>query len=189
MGISLAWVAVEALPAEEAISRLSLARTAKNCAYPFKGIASHDLPNAWFLIVAGGCDHRILNSESMSALSKGCRAVSCAIEEHVGFALAELWENGIRIWHTQHQGDEDNENISSEGQLPRRFFELLATVEPEDSQNLDGHFHIDIPLILAKEVTGFRYDEINPEIDNTPFEELIDLRVKRSWWKLWKNDA
>jgi hypothetical protein len=186
MGISLAWVAVEKLSAKVAISRLSLARTGKSCAYPFEGVASHDLPNDWFLVVARGCDHRISNSASMSALSKGCRAVTCAVEEHVGFASAECWENGIRIWHIQHQDDEENANISSEGKLPQRFYELLATVEPEDSENLDGHFHMDIPLILAKELTGFRYDDINPEIDSTLFEELRDLQVKRSWWKLWK---
>ncbi|MDO9198493.1 hypothetical protein [Rhodoferax sp.] len=186
MGISLSWVAVEALPADDALSRLSLARTAKSCAYPFKGVAGHALPNNWFLVAAGRCDHRIGNAASMSALSKGCRAISCAIEEHVNFASTELWQDGARVWHVQHQGDEDSENISSEGKVPQRFHELLATVEPDDSETLDGHFHMDIPLILAKELSGFRHDDSNPEFDGTPFEELADLQAKRSWWKPWK---
>jgi hypothetical protein len=122
----------------------------------------------------------------MVALSKGCRAVACAVEEHVNFASAEVWQDGTRIWQVQHQGDEDNENISSEGKVPQRFHQLMATVEPEDSENLEGHFHMDIPLILAKELSGFRHDESNLVFDSTPFEELADLKATRSWWKLWK---
>ena len=186
MGISLTWVAVEALPADEALLRLSLVKTAKDCVYPFKGVASHILPNDWFLVAAQRCDHRIANAESMSALSKGCRAVACAIEEHVNFASVELWRDGARVWHVQHQGDEDNQSISSQGLLPQRFRELLATVEPEDSENLDGHFHMDVPLILAKELCGFRHDENNADFDKTPFEELAELKTKSGWWKPWK---
>jgi hypothetical protein len=186
MGISLSWVAVKALPAEEALLRLSLTRTAKDCTYPFKGVASHALPNGWLLIAAGRCDHRIASAASMAALSTGCRAVACAIEEHVNFASTELWHDGARVWHVQHQGDEDSENISHQGEVPQRFHDLLATVEPQDSENLEGHFHMDIPLILAKEIAGFRHDESNAEFDRTPFEELSELRTKGSWWKPWK---
>ena len=186
MGISLSWVAVEALPADEALLRLSLARTAKDVAYPFKGVASHALPNDWFLVAAGRCDHRIAHAASMSVLSKGCRAVACAVEEHVNFASAELWQDGARVWHVQHRGDEDSENMSAEGRLPPRFQELLATVESEGSENLDGHFHMDIPLMLAKELCGFRHDEANAEFDNTPFEELGEIKIQGSWRKPWK---
>jgi hypothetical protein len=186
MGISLSWVAVEALPADEALLRLSLSRTGRSCVIPFKGVGSHPLPNSWFLVAAGRCDHRIANAASMSALSKNCRAVACAIEEHVNFASTELWQDGERVWHVQHQGDEDNENISFEGEVPQRFHELLTTVEPEDSESLDGHFHMDIPLILAKELSGFRHDESNPEFDSSPLEELTDLQAPRSWWKPWR---
>lgn len=185
MGISLSWVAVEALSAEEALSRLSLGRTATSCAFPFKGVGCHALTANWFLVVAGRCDHRIASAPSLVALSAGCRAVTCAIEEHVNFASAELWRDGRRIWRVEHQGDEDPENMSSEGQLPQQFHLLLKTVECQDSESLDGHFHMDIPLLLAKEITGFRHDEVNAAFDDAPFEELTDLAAKRRWWNWW----
>jgi hypothetical protein len=185
MGISLSWVAVEALPADDALSRLGLMRTGKPCTYPFKGAASLVLPNHWFLVAAGRCDHRIGNAHNMAKLSAGCRAVTCAIEEHVNFASTELWQDGQLIWHVEHQGDNDPEHMSFEGDVPQRFHALLSTVEPKDSENLEGHFHMDIPLILAKELTGFRHDEANPELDDTPFDELQDLQARSRWWKLW----
>jgi hypothetical protein len=186
MGISLTWVAAEALPADAVLARLSLGATARKCVYPFKGVASHALPNNWFLAAARRCDHRIANSESMTALSAGCRAVACAVEEHVNFASSELWQDGKRVWRVEHQGDEDPENMSAEGRLPPSFHELLASVERHDSERLDGHFHMDIPLILARELTGFRHDELNPAVDESPFDELDDLRARGGWWKFWK---
>ena len=86
----------------------------------------------------------------------------------------------------QHQGDEDSENISAQGQVPQRFKELLATVETADSENLQGDFHMDIPLMLAKEIAGFRHDECDPEFDSIPFDELVDLKAKSRWWTPWK---
>jgi hypothetical protein len=186
MGMSLSWVAVESLADEEALSRLSLCRTDRIRSYPFKGVSSHALRDAWLLIVAGRCDHRIARAPAMSVLSAGCRAVACAVEEHVNFASAELWQDGRRLWHVKHQGDVDPENLTAQGALPRRFHELLSTVEPEDSESLAGHFHMDIPLILARELTGFRHDEADPVFDAAPFDELTDLAPGRSWWQLWR---
>lgn len=187
MGISLAWVAVESLPVDEALRRLSLARTGKDVEHSgFQGVSGHTLPGDWFLVAATPCDHRIGRAESLATLSKGCRAVACAIEEHVNFASTELWADGHQVWHVQHEGDRDVENISHAGALPIRFHELLATVEPGDSENLGGHFHMDIPLLLAKDLTGFLHEEFNPEIDSTPFEQLTDLVAVRRWWQLWR---
>jgi hypothetical protein len=186
MGIALSWVAVSALSVEETLLRLSLTNTGTDCRYPFKGIASHTLQNDWFLIAAQGCEHRIVKAASMSALSQGCIAVACVIEEHVNYAATEFWKDGERMWRIQHQGDEDSENIAFQGQVPQRFHELLATVEQEDSENPDSHFHMDIPLVLAKELCGFRHDESNASFDSTPFKELAELKAKGSWWKLRK---
>ncbi|MFC0132089.1 hypothetical protein CR105_26205 [Massilia eurypsychrophila] len=186
MGISLAWVAVETLPGELALARLSLSKTAKQCGYPFIGLVSHALPYNWFLLAASRCDHRIASPASMAAISLGCRAVACAVEEHVGFASCELWEDGKRSWSVAHDGSEDPENISFEGRVPQRFHALVASVEGEDSENFDGHFHMDIPLILAKELSGFRHDDINPAVDDTPFDVLHDEQGVRPWWRLWQ---
>lgn len=186
MGISLAWVAVEGLARDAILSRLELACTGKDYPYPFNGVASHPLPNGWFLVAASRCNHRIISAESMSKLSLGCRAVACAIEEHVNFASSELWQDGKQTWNVQHQGDESPEDISYDGDVPERFHVLPSSVEPEDSENFEGHFHMEISLILAKELTGFLHDEADPEFDAIPFEELKDLRTASAWWKLWR---
>lgn len=186
MGVSLAWVAVEGLPTSEVLARLALTRNGKTRPYPNEGIAGHDLPRGWYLVGAARCDHRIIHAASMLAVSRGCRAVACSVEEHVNFASCELWVDGEQVWSVQHEGERDVENLSYEGDVPERFLELLSTVEPGTNENLDGHFHMDIPLMLAKEIAGYCHTECNPEIDGTPFEELDDSMQRRQWWKLWR---
>ena len=104
----------------------------------------------------------------------------------MNYASAELWQDGNRVWRVEHQGEEDSTNMTVEGQPPQRFQALLLGVEPEDSENLDGYFHMDIPLMLAKEIVGFRHDVVNDTIDSTPFEELREMAKKKSWWKPWQ---
>ncbi|CAM8669018.1 hypothetical protein MCEMSEM22_03066 [Comamonadaceae bacterium] len=186
MGISLAWIAVETLDADEALARLSLARTGQDSEFLFEGVSCHALPRGWFMVAATPCDHRIGNAQSMAAVSQGCRAVAFAVEEHVNFASTELWEDGACIWHVEHEADQGNEHIAHSGSLPPRFAELLAGVATEDNEARDAYFHMDIPIILAKEITGYRFDEINPDVDNTAFERLTDLLPKAPWWKFWR---
>ena len=54
MGISLSWVATEALPANEALARLALTPTGNLVTFPFKGIATKPLPENWILVTAEG---------------------------------------------------------------------------------------------------------------------------------------
>ncbi len=68
------------------------------------------------------------------------------------------------------------------GRSPTRFHDLLSTAEHHDSKNLDGHFHMDIPLMLARELTGFRHDEFDAAFDGTDFGALHDLQSTRRGW-------
>jgi hypothetical protein len=185
MGISFAWTAVEGLPAAEVRSRLSLGTTEETCDFPFNAVASHVLPNQWMMVAAEDCGHRIVSSDSMAALSKGCQAVACAVEEHVNFSLAELWRDGERVWQVEYSADRDDV-LRWSGTLPDRFETLHASAEPDDSDNLEGIFLMDIPFMMAKDIAGYRHDENDPVFDATPFQVLADLLPKKPWWKIWK---
>lgn len=187
MGVSLSWVGVKGLGLDDILSRLELAQTNEERSYPFEGVVAHALPDHAFLIAARGCGHRIVGADSMARLSVGCQALSCDIEEHVGYVACALWQDGRQTWQVRYESDEDPENVFYKGNVPQRLHELLAQAEPQDSENFEGHFHMDIPLILAKEFAGYRHDEDELLFDAVPFAALKDLRGKTSWWKsLWR---
>jgi hypothetical protein len=145
-----------------------------------------NLPGGWVLVAADRCDHRILSPENLASLSAGCEAVACAIEEHVNFASSEFWIDGRRLWRVAHADDEGPENVSTEGSPPESFQQLIATAEPWDSENMEGHFHFDIPLILAKDLAGYRHDEVDEVLGVSHFLRLRDTKPRAAWWKLWR---
>lgn len=190
MGISLAWVAVKGLELDTVLSRLELEAIDRTVDWLESDIAAHSLPGDALLVMALGCDHRIVEADSMIRLSVGCEAMACAVEEHVNFSSCALWRDGRQIWQAEYVGCEVPEEFTHEGELPARFHELLAHVEPEDSDNLDGVFLMDIPLILAKDFSGFHYAETDAAFDAVPSHELKDVRARArasgGWWKrLW----
>jgi hypothetical protein len=185
MGISLAWVAVKGLDMDTILSRLELEPTGRECDCLDVDVSAHPLPGDALLVTTMRCDHRIIEPDSMAKVSAGCQAIACAVEEHVNFSLCELWRDGRRIWQIQYVGCESPEEFTHEGELPPRFHELVAGGEPEDEEDSDG-FLMDVPLILAKELGGFRHDEFDPAFDAVPFQELKDVRARPGWWKrLW----
>ncbi len=190
MGISLVWAAVQGIPASAVLERLAMKATGAAARLPTgRGeLAMQRLPHDWTLVAANGCGHRIGQASSMEALSAGCRGVSCAIEEHVNFASTELWENGKCVWHVSFEGGDENESVVARGELPALYHALLASAEPEDSSNAEGHFPMDIPQMLADDLIGARQDTGQPAIDELPYEKLQDLQ-RRPWWRIWGQGA
>jgi len=186
MGVSLTWVAVKGLPLDEVLSRLELAATGATCDYPIDDLACHALPDGAWLIVANGCGHRIGDDDSMARLSPGADALCCNVEEHVAFASCADWRDGRCGWLVSYAGAEGEDDLQWEGEPPARFHALFAGVSLEDNGDPDIYYHMDIPLILAHEIGGYRHDALDPVLDAEPFEVLRDLRPKTPWWrKLW----
>ena len=187
MGVSLTWVAVKGLALDEVLSRLELARTGATCNYPVDGVACHPLAGDGWLVIANRCDHRIGDDAGMASLSAGCEALVCHVEEHVAFARCAVWRDGGQSWQVTHEGSEDEEDISWEGEPPARFHALLEGVrvdnDYDNDEDPDAWFHMDIPLILASEIAGYRHDADDPAFDAQPFEALRDLRPGKPWWR------
>jgi hypothetical protein len=106
------------------------------------------------------------------------------------YSSAELWENGTRIWKIEHQADDGIKNLAFTGKLPAAFESIrnkYALKQEEADRNNGGvDYYFEIPLVLAQQMTGFKHDKKNPEIDGR-FEELIESerKAKKPWWRFW----
>jgi hypothetical protein len=112
MGYSLSWLSCRGLPPESLLSRLALSTTDRTSEHARSSIAMQQLRDDWTLVVARGCDHRIIRETSLAGLSAGCEVVACSIEEHVNYASSEYWRNGKRAWRIEHASDEDFRHLA-----------------------------------------------------------------------------
>ncbi len=172
MGFSLSWVAVHGVSREEALSRLALRDTGEDDEYfetPFAGGTS---PGGWTLIVANNCDY-FRQSNVLAALSAGARVIAGCAEEHVMFSSSEEWSGGVRLWLVEHEGEGgDPTNLKIVGNPPPSLSSVRDAMMKEQGDQTDVDFGFEIPLLLAKEIAGFKHDETG---DSHAFKRLEPL--------------
>ena len=174
MGFSISWLAIRNKPAEVILSELGLRRTGKREVVPEMPVCGADLPGGWFLIWANACDY--VDRLPLQRLSSGAEIMTCIVEEHVMFSSASAWNDGRQIWSVSHNAQQGIGHLQVEGEPPPAFADirerLMAEQRRAEAEARDVDYIFDIPVEMARAMTGFRYDEDNA-VDEEPFETLV----------------
>ena len=199
MGYAISWLAVKGKPEELVVAELGLAPTGEMAEYGDSLFTGRKLPSGWFLLVIDKCEHKFVNPNSLAPLSQGCEVIATSIEEHVMVCSSELWRNGAQVWRIEHDAQKSIEHIAASGSLPADY----STIEQEHAEEqkqaggseADTDYFFEIPLHIAKNIVGFKHDEVDPAIEDGGFmvlelkvaksRERIEKQSKKSWWKLW----
>jgi hypothetical protein len=163
MGQSLSWVAVRGKSEAELERMLGFRSTGTYSHYGEHALVGRRLGEGWYLLVAKGCNDRIIEPKVLAQLSKKGQAIACAIEEHMTFSACALWTGGRRRWSVAHRGDKSVFDLAKSGKVPKQFASLRhALVEKQKSaggERAEVDHLFELPLQLAKELAGFKHDE------------------------------
>lgn len=188
MGYSISWLAVQSDNPESLFTLAQIEptdKTSKNLHGPISGVA---LDENWFLLVGQGCDHRLIAQDFLWQASIRWPIVACSVEEHVMFSSAAFWSDGLERWFISHNAQKEIFNLETRGELPLSYEELRKTIiqeqKDEGGQGAGVDLIFDIPLLLAKNVTGFKHDEETAFLENS-LPRLFNDKLKRQWWKFW----
>jgi len=194
MGVSLAWIGVQAMAAKDVQAALGLVETGASGGFYDFPIAGVALSNGYYLLTAKPCEHAICSERVLSELSSKASVVACSIEEHVMFMSAALWCGGKEVWSVQHRGgDYGDTDLVVKGVLPENFEEVRAgcfAAQEAGGDSIGVDYVADIPLLLAKSMVGYKHDETNTEIDEN-FQALrqeptgLLASATRPKWKFW----
>jgi hypothetical protein len=192
MGYSIAWVAVRGLPEEAAIARLALSPTGQLAQYAEEEVGGRLVPDDWFLVVARGCDHRIIADSQLARLQVDCEVIACSVEEHVMYSSSELWSNGKRTWRVAHDAQRSIDHLAAEGDLPGDFAATRTLYagrqQSEGRKDAAVDCYFEIPLMLAKVRVGFKHDEAFEsagtfQVYSDAGESGVKFR-RKPWWRL-----
>jgi hypothetical protein len=158
VGFNGCWIAVKDRDFDELAKEIGLERTgAEVLTHPFE--TEHNagpLRGGWSLFVCGRFEDRLVQDDALSKLSQGTRLVACAISETVMVSEAQFWANGVRVWRVQHDCQKgDINHLLVEGERLLKSLEghrQKAIAEREKDSEVD--FMFDVPLYLAREMTG-----------------------------------
>lgn len=193
MGYSISWLMVNGKDRQGLLNELGLESTGLlGESFDFK-VAGHALPNGAYLLVLEGCDHPFVSDRYLAQLSIGSKALGWSTEEHVMYAHATYWDDGKNLWSLKHQGDTDEGRnaLTVSGTPPESFKAIRDEYAAKQPGDPDVDWCFEIPLALARQLSGFKHDEINPSLDGS-FEELLDTKNKglsrKPWWKFGRSE-
>ena len=176
MGFSLAWMAMKGGDADAACTALGLERqdgSLPHADFEFSGAA---MPTGWYVVVGDRSGYEFIAFSNHAALSRMQDVIVCEVEEHVMYSSAALWRNGARLWKIVHESDQGIYHLAVEGEPPAAFAavqaEYVAKQDGEGGEDAEVDFIFEVPLRIARDIVGFKHDEV-PATEQAPsFEEL-----------------
>jgi hypothetical protein len=163
------WLAVRGKSADSVCSDLGL-RAGMAVTRPRRFALEGAMSDAgWYLIVADGYDHRLIQEPVLTKLSAGCEVLTCTVEERNLSSAATGWRDGRRLWSVSYEGEERPGDVVAEGDLPVTFplirQDLTAKSQAEDAGDLLLDPLFEIPIETVRNAVGYRADEPSPAFD------------------------
>ncbi|HPF40121.1 MAG TPA: hypothetical protein PK093_15905 [Phycisphaerae bacterium] len=188
MGFRLSWIAIKGTPPDIALDSLSLERTGTRESTPESQIACASLPNGWFLIVVNDHIPSITGPDSAAAISVGCRAVVCHVNETTMDSSAAGYEDGGQTWSVIHNPEQDPTNVDICGRPPESLNNILERLNAAQNATAGDDTKtaplFEAPVDLANDIVGFRYDADVESEDDPPFE-VLRLKRRPRKWRFW----
>ena len=161
MSHSLSWYAVRGKTPQQLRDELGLEASGEREPFAESPLVGIQLPGDWYAIVANR--HAVFGiSPDEVRLSARCDLVACFFEEHVMCSSVEQWIDGHKVWSVLHDSGCGILHLKTEGKLPCDYgviINRLIAEQKDAAAQANVDFAFDIPLELAKKLTGFRHDE------------------------------
>jgi hypothetical protein len=123
----------------------------------------------WYLVVADGLDHRLIQEPVLTRLSAGCEVLACTADERNLFSAASGWRDGRRLWSVRYAGEDSPGEVVAEGELPFTYAplrdEFVAKSQADDAGDLLLDPLFEIPIDMLNRVVGYRPDEPSRAFD------------------------
>ena len=185
MGYALCWAAVKGGTADAVQSVLGLRPTGQREEIPESDIVAAVLPNGWYLVLQ---NRSTITDEVLGRLSGLGEVVYCFVEDHVMFSSISAWCGGTLSWSVVHDSEKGHYHVEVHGQIPPVFASvrdpLKAAQDAAGGDKSDTDFIYDVPIELARALTGFRHDQDISEVEGDAFHVLERVK-KTSRWKLF----
>ena len=186
MGYALSWLAIRGKSREQVHRDLGIDSTGVYDESPEAPFTGARLQNNWYLLLRNRgvfSDARI-----MELLSIKGEVIYCSIEEHVMVSEASGWRDGRKIWSVVHEAQKASGHLKITGEPPPEFALIRERLQAEQATGEGGVDYIfDVPIEVARAISGYRHDATIPSVDNLGFEILQqgEAPTKTSWLPRW----
>ena len=163
------WLAVTGKPAKAICTalglKMSMAVTRRD-GFALMGAASDA---GWYLIIAEGRDHRLIQEPVLATLSAGCEVLTCTVQESFLSSAATGWRDGHKRWSVTYEGEDAPGEVVVAGELPVTFAPIRRNLTAKSQADGAGDLLLDplfeIPIEAVRHAIGYRPDEPSQAFD------------------------
>lgn len=163
------WLAVTGKPAQAICTALGLKMSmavTRRGRFALMGAASDA---GWYLIVAEGRDHRLIQEPVLATLSAGCEVLTCTVQESFLSSAATGWRDGHKRWSVTYEGEDAPGEVVAAGELPVTFALIQQNLTAKSQADGAGDLLLDplfeIPIEAVRNAIGYRPDEPSQAFD------------------------
>jgi hypothetical protein len=184
MGYSISWIAIRGKDRDVVCSEFHVEPTGEFEDVPESPVVGARLPTGWYLLFIN--DRSLPGSGVLGKLSTRAELVCCFVEEHVMCSSASGWQNGKEQWSVTRDAQQGLTHLESTGDLPWAYAAIHDDLSRKQVGKTNVDYLFDIPVELAKSLTGFRHDEDFFDAPSKPYERLQRTVAPGKWWQFWK---
>jgi hypothetical protein len=173
MGLMCSWVAIRTQGKADVLDHLGLAETGK-IVEPTerRGLKSaYQNDNGWLYVFAEG-DFDWADEARVRDLSQFGLTVGIQAEDKIDMACTVCAAKDGRVLWTVSHINEPGKELTISGEAPAALADIRRKYETLQKEEADADYLWEIPLQLARELTGYRVDE-----DPIDFRELASTRM------------
>jgi hypothetical protein len=174
MGFAISWCAVPEAAADGFLQRIGLVDTGETEEVPDSLIGVARLDTGWRLLWYNKYDCPFLGEAQRREHARHHDLLYCLVEEHCMASSSEFWSRGSRTWWMSHEGIDGPKGLDSSGALPDSFQQIKSKMEAaqkqEGGEKAEVDYLFEIPLLVAKSITGFKHDEVCPCVVGNEFK-------------------
>jgi hypothetical protein len=203
MGYSISWLAIRGEDVKTVHAELGITGTGEYEEVPESPLLGVQLPEGWYLVFANRCDY--VDNAPLASLSRSGELITCSVEEHAMCSSASGWSNGRLAWSVEHDSQQGLQHLDAQGDLPPVFAAVRDQLSAARAQRGDADYIFDVPVEVARSITGFRHDQCEPIVQFErllgfggadfpgvsktkcePKERLERLSAPQKWWQIWR---
>ncbi|GMV80874.1 MAG: hypothetical protein AMXMBFR7_20580 [Planctomycetota bacterium] len=195
MGYNIYWLGVRGKANDVVLSELGFCGTGKFEESPEGKYSAVLLSTGWYVIFANETGYYPSLSD-LNQLSQNAEVLLCQIMEGSMYSEASHWRLGTMVWNVTHDSSRGLKHLHVRGEPPAAYHKIresLLQKQDMDTSTYQGmgvDYIFDVPIELARAITGFRHDEDILYLDEDivePFEllEAVAPPAKRRGFFQW----
>ncbi|HET9180860.1 MAG TPA: hypothetical protein VFP59_01900 [Candidatus Angelobacter sp.] len=173
MGYSLSWIAVDGNSSDQLDHLLQIRHMGAMEGSATSRCTSIRLASGYYLVIF---DRKELPPALLGRVSHSLSLMVGYVEEHVMYSSVAAWENGQEKWAVVHDAQEGMYNLQVRGTPPGQHEAIRERLFTEQAANggekVEVDHIFDIPVELAHELIGYRYDTDAQQLGSSGYEAM-----------------